>query len=42
MTVVRVEDRDVGEQAGAQQAAIDEADLGGVERGHLADGVFEP
>ena len=38
----RVEDRDVGPQAGTQQAAIELADLGGVRRRHLAHGLLEP
>src|SRR5262245_44785582 len=36
-----VEDDDVGPAALAEEAAVSEAEGGGGERGHLADGVFE-
>src|SRR6266849_4612746 len=38
---LRVEDRDVGVLALTQDAAVEQAELGGVLRGHLADGVLQ-
>jgi hypothetical protein len=40
--LVRVDDCDIGEQAGPEEASIDQPGLGGVERGHLAHGVLQP
>ncbi len=39
---VRVEHRQIGEASGTQETAISNAELGGAERSHFADGVFEP
>ena len=42
ITLFGVEDHHVGEQSRPEQAAIDQPGLGGIQRRHLAHGVFEP
>src|SRR6185503_1553684 len=37
-----IEDSDVRKRAGSQATAVTDAELGGIERGHFAYGIFQP